>query len=93
MADILRPRRYYLLKRRFFTDVDFQPPLAGAYRHKQEAEPGTDLPADFPALSALAQLGYTTVEDLDGANTDELRDHGLSAKAAQDVIDALAKLL
>lgn len=95
MADIKRARRYYLLKRRHFgaDGVDFEPSLSGAYRFKQEAEPGTDLPAGFVLKAELAVLGYTTVEDLDGADEPELITAGLSRMQARAVLQDLSALL
>ena len=66
--------------------------MAAVWQAKQEAEPGTDLPADFPSLSALQAAGYSTDTDLDGADLTELRAAGLSNRAAQAVLDAFALL-
>jgi hypothetical protein len=61
--------------------------------NKQEAEPGVLLPATFPSLSVLSTAGYTTVEDLDGADTHELRRAtGMSQRQAEAVLAALAAL-
>jgi hypothetical protein len=69
------PRRYRLLKRleaRRQGDAG----LEGAWRSKQEATtPATALPADFPFLTTLAAAGYSTEEDLTGADADELTLH------------------
>lgn len=95
MADIKTPRRYYLLKRRYFgaDGVDYEPSLSGAYRSKQEAEPGTDLPAGFVLKTELAALGYTTVEDLDGADEQELVTAGLSRNQAKAVLQDFSALV
>lgn len=65
------PRRYYLLKRLEAGRLQ-EPEMAGVWRSKQEAQSSTPLPVDFPLLSQLAAVGYTAVEDLDGADEDEL---------------------
>lgn len=68
-------------------------PLDGVWRSKQEALPGTDLPADFPMRSALATAGYTAREDLDGATADELRQFTtLNQREAEAVVAAFANL-
>lgn len=81
-------RRYYLLKlnqRRGCGTDSF-------WRKQQQAQPGTALPTDFPALSELAALDYTTVEDLKGATEEELTCVGLKPHAAKAVIAAFEKL-
>lgn len=85
---VATPRRYYLLKRRLalgFGDVE----LAGAWRAKQEAITWPALPADFPARAQLVAAGYTTVRDLDGADSDELVSLGLSQSDAAAVLAAM----
>ena len=52
------------------------------WRAKQEAQPGTALPADFPYLSRLAAEGYTTVHDLDGADVEEMISAGFNEREA-----------
>jgi len=88
VADVKRPRRYYLHKRleaRLFEDSD----LETSWQAKQEAEPGVALSVGFPNRSELAAIGYTTTEDLDGADEAELVRAGLTQRQAQDVIAAL----
>ncbi len=84
-------RRYCLLKRRaHFDGGDLA--LAGVWRAKQEAEPGTTLPSDFPLRSLLASAGYVASEDLDGADAEELNSAGLSSAQADTVLAAFAAL-
>lgn len=52
----------------------------------------TALPATFPALSKLTAAGYTTKEDLDGADDTELVEAGLNHSEARAAIAALAQL-
>lgn len=90
MAEIKRPRRLYLHKRQEARKN--RNDAEGIWRAKQEAEPGTPVSADFPLRSELAALGYTTNEDLDGADEHELRRVGLTANDAAKVMAALAAL-
>lgn len=85
-------RRFFCLKRiAARADGD---PLEGAWRHHQEQESGTALAATFPSRAALAAAGYSTQEDLDGADAAELRKNaGLSTQQAAAVLAGLAKLL
>lgn len=67
--------------------------IEGVWRSKQEAQPGTALPSNFPFLSTLDVGGYTTQEDLTGADTYELQRIALlGTRDAQAVLDALALL-
>lgn len=67
--------------------------LESVWKSKQEAQPGTALPATFPFLSDLADAGYTTREDLDGADEYELKRIALlDAYSAQAVLYAYAHL-
>jgi hypothetical protein len=88
------PRRYYLLNRFALRDTG-QVGLSSVFRGKQEAEPGTALPAELPSRDTLVAAGYIAVEDLaagalDGADAEELfRYAGLNRREAQAVIAAL----
>lgn len=67
--------------------------LEAVWKSKQEAQPGTALPAKFPFLIDLAAGGYTTREDLDGADEYELKAIAkLDALSAQAVLYAFAHL-
>lgn len=92
MATFKTARRYYLHSRRH-TDAAGLGQLASVWRGKQESEPGTALPAAFPALAALSDAYYTTSEDLDGCDAAELVEAGLSTRDAGLVIAELAELL
>lgn len=81
-------RRFYLLKRRAARSLGDKG-LEGVWRQKQEAESGTALAATFPARAALVAAGYSTTEDLDGADTDELVAAGIPYHSAAAVIAAL----
>jgi len=68
--------------------------LESVWRYKQEAQPGTALPASFPFRTALAAAGYTTIEDLNGADECELQEIALlGVFDAQAVIAAITTLL
>lgn len=88
MAEINRPRRYYLHKRlyaRLYESEDAE----SVWKALQEAQPGTPLAGSFPHLSVLTPLGYTTTEDLDGADEAELLRAGLTSRQAAAVLAAL----
>lgn len=89
-VSVVSPRRYYLLKRR--TSEQMADGLEGYWRHKQEAILGSPLPTTFPLKKRLSDVGYTTVEDLTGADENELRSRGLSASDARAVLTALSTL-
>lgn len=84
-------RRFYLAKRHAAAAL-CDAALEAVWRGKQEAEAGIPLPASFPFRAELAALGYTAVEDLDGANADELVQLGMATKDANAVMAAFAAL-
>ncbi len=85
------PRRYYLAKRHSETENDAG--LESVWKAKQEAEPGAPLPVTFPCVAKLTTGGYTTVEDIRGAETAELQRYaGLTPREAQHVLLELSKL-
>lgn len=90
MATIGSVRRYYLHRR--IRAVSEESDMALIWRSKQEAEPGTALPASFPLLSRLTECGYTTTEDLDGADDEELIELGFSSREAKEILSAFAEL-
>ncbi len=93
MAELRSVRRYYLHKR-FGAHAICDLALRDVWRAKQEAEPGTPLPADFPHKSSLEAAGYSTLEDIDGADQAELRKHvSLRPYEADAVIAAAAALI
>lgn len=94
MSELKTPRRFYLRKRTYWRDSAVSI-LESAFRAKQEAQPGTALPSTFPYLSKLSvyTAGYTTVQDLDGADVDELTRAGLTIREARIVLAALQPLL
>lgn len=85
MAEIRNVRRYYLHKR-----LTAEGDLGSSWQAKQEAEPGTPLEDGFPFKADLASVGYTTEEDLDGADQAELERVGFKANQAKKIIAALA---
>lgn len=83
-------RRYYLLKRLAARRMCEE---EGVWISKQEGQPGTSLPPDFPFRAQLVEAGYSTSEDVDGASLDELYEFvGLFALEAATVIAAVAAL-
>lgn len=85
MSEIRNVRRFYLHKRLQSAADD-----ANVWQSKQESEPGTPLADGFPHKSDLAAVGYTTEEDLDGADQAELERAGFKANQAKKIIAALA---
>jgi hypothetical protein len=85
--------RRYLHRERMNARFRSEYELESAWRAKQEAQPGTALPSTFPFLSQLAAGGYTTQQDLHGADSCELQEIAdLNPRDAQAVLSALAML-
>lgn len=83
------PRRYYLLKVQQF-EQQCEPALASAFLSKFEATTGEALPEWVPHQTALEAARYTTLEDLRGADTDELMcQAGLTRTEAAAVLSAV----
>lgn len=80
-------RRFYLLKR--FASEGSGDEIEQVWRAKQEAIPGSPLPSSFPLRERLSSVGYSTFEDLTGADTRELRRRGFARDEAEAVIAAL----
>ena len=85
----LSPRRYYLLKWRGLEDLD-EHELALLFKAKQVEIVGTDLPLSFPGRDALIAAGYTAIEDVRGAESEELTELGLTEDDANAAIEAAA---
>jgi hypothetical protein len=85
------PRRYYLLKS--FASRVIGEQLEHNWRALQESIPGTDLPEGFPSKSLLEAAGYKALEDIDGADSVELKEEVcLSAHQADAVIAAVEEM-
>jgi hypothetical protein len=91
-TSVKTPRRHALLKSQGHR-LQQNEELAATWKAKQQAIPGTALPASFPLQARLAVAGYSTVEDLDGTDEDELVRAGLTQREAQTTMAALAALL
>jgi hypothetical protein len=85
-------RRYYLLES-LAADLRGEEAMADLFRQKQQSVPGTALADDFPSKSLLASAGYTTIEDVNGADAEELECAELTPKQAQAALSAIAALL
>lgn len=81
-------RRYYLGKR-IQLRQEGDEALSDVFAAKQEGIVGTPLPSSVPHQTELRKLGYITIEDLTGADVEELVDSGLSRSLAANVIAAL----
>ena len=88
MSVVKNLRRYALLERLNALEVLCDDAIASMWLAKQEAEPGTPLPPDFPHRDRLVASGYSAIEDLDGADECELGAIGLSSRDAQAVLAA-----
>lgn len=64
--------------------------MAAVFASKQSEQPGVALPAEFPARAKLVLGGYTTIEDVDGADESELKKAGLNQAEAALVARAVA---
>jgi hypothetical protein len=92
-ATIESVRRYYLLRKFSVLESDDLYDMGQTWRAKQEAVAGTSLPSDFPHLSTLQAVGYSTKEDLTGADSAELvTNAGLNTVEATSVLAALEEL-
>jgi deoxyribodipyrimidine photolyase-like uncharacterized protein len=90
MARFYTPRRFYHRKRmnaRFNGDRE----LEGHWRFKQEnCTPATPMPQSIPYRDTLEAHGYSVLEDLVGADEDELVGVAeLMPSEARDVLEAL----
>lgn len=87
-----RLRRYCLLQAHTAREM-LQDGLALALFGKQQAQPGTALPASFPGRAQLVAAQYVALEDVDGADVAELaRNAGLPAQIAEAALVAVARL-
>lgn len=92
-ASFISPRRFYLAKRIAARLLDGDFGLTKVWQYHQEQQPGTLLPAGFPAKTKLEAAGYTALEDLVGASACELVDWAsLSQSEATAALAAHAAL-
>jgi hypothetical protein len=85
-------RRIYLKNRKMTADAG-ELAISGVWQARQEEQPGTDLPANFPVRTELLAAGYIAIEDLEGACADELVEWaGIDNQAAKAVVAAYAAL-
>jgi hypothetical protein len=82
-------RRYYWLKRLWARKSCLE---EDAWVAKQLGEPGTSFDPGFPFLSRLNDIGYLVVEDLNGAEDQELAGLGFSPPEIEQIQAALAAL-
>lgn len=90
MAECDNHRRYAFLN--MLAAVDNGSPVSVAWDGIRKGEPGTELPQNLPARGALIAAGYLVVEEIDGADEDELTGAGLSSHQAAAVIAAVESL-
>ncbi len=87
MSTVSSSRRYYLLKR-LAARSNSDRALDAAWHGMQKGVPGTALPLNFPARAELVAAGYSAIEDVFGADVDELLDAGLTRSEATAAIAA-----
>jgi hypothetical protein len=80
-------RRYVFLKYHQARNTGQGDP--SAWDTKRRALAGTALPANFPAAATLAGAGYLVLEEVTGADLEELTNAGLSSAQAAAVLAAL----
>lgn len=89
MSTVTSQRRYYLRKR-LTARRDGDVALERAWAGMQASAPNAALPDNFPARAKLAAAGYSAIEDVTGADVDELvTDAGLSRHEAAAVVAAV----
>lgn len=87
MAEVLAYRRYlYLEYKRAYALDDGSEAL---WDSKRRSCPGTELPSTFPARSSLMACGYLVLEEVTGADAEELKRAGLSSSQAAAVLAAV----
>ena len=85
-------RRFYL-KKRVLARQSGDLAISSVWQSHQEEQPGTALPAGFPAKAELATSGYTADTDLEGATESELVEWArITSSAARTVLAAYAAL-
>lgn len=90
MIEVNTHRRFAFLKMQ--AAVADQSPMGPAWDGIRKGDPGTELPANFPARTNLVSAGYLVVEEVDGADETELTNAGLSPQQAAAVIAAVESL-
>lgn len=83
----MTPRRFYLRKR--LASRMSRDGFEGVWHAKQIELPGVPLAVSFPFRAELAAAGYVAREDLEGADSRELQQAGLSQREAAAVLAAL----
>lgn len=85
-------RRIYLKNRKVTAEAG-DLAISGLWQSRQEEQPGVALPTDFPFRADLVAAGYTTAEDLEGADADELVEWAcVDNSAAKAIVAAYAAL-
>lgn len=92
MGEVRNPRRFYLLKAQFIGDNVETDVLQRVWWGKQEALAGTAIPPTFPFRADLDAIHYRALEDLDGADQQELINQGLAYFKAKAVLAAFAEI-
>lgn len=92
MGDVNSARRFYLLQAQFLEGDRNSESLKQVWWGKQEGQPGTAFPAGFPFQAELIAAHYKALEDLNGADQEELINQGLKFFQAKAVLAAFAEI-
>lgn len=92
MIEADKVRRYYLSER-LMARARGETALEGVWRWKQELREGDPLPDDFPLVAELALIGYSTFQDLIGAELREMQNAGMTIREAITVLDEVQYLI
>ena len=87
MSTLGSVRRFYLAKRHAAASCG-DTALELVWEAKQLEQPGTSLPDDFPYAARLDEAGYVALEDLDGADEEELVEQGFTTREATAILAA-----
>ena len=86
----LSHRRYCFLKHKNYLELEDE--LEDVWDAKRRSIPGTDISDMFPGVIELRAAGYLVIEEVRGANRDELSEIGLSSQQIDAVFAALEAL-
>jgi len=83
-------RWYWLLEQRRARER--RPDAAGVFRARRLAQPGARLPRVLPGRAQLLRAGVLALEEVLGADPNELRSYGLAPRTAEALITTLERL-
>lgn len=89
MGNVNNQRRYYLLRANYYGQFYEEAIWQQVWWGKQDLVAGTALPVTVPFQDVLAVAHYSMVEDLTGADLNELMTAGLTLQQATAVLESL----